>query len=252
MTQKVYQQPPIVEAIVEFQFNNADWDLTIPGKMQEHKKVNAIYSGKQVKQKFFEAKLKLDSNSPNADVSENLFRIQLPDQEGKKLISIGQNSLGISTLRPYDSWEYFRGRVSDALEAYLEIVKPSAISRVGVRYVNKIMIPDKQMAVNDYFMGGVRIPRQLPTLFNEHFSRTVLIYEDGAKLILSFANIETRNDSSTFILDLDVIRENIRDIDLTLDNALAIADDLHAREGLAFEASITDKTRGLFNGINDD
>lgn len=71
------------------------------------------------------------------------------------------------------------------------------------------------------------------------------IYDDNAKLLLMCANVEAPVGRSASLLDLDVIREDAEPIGM--DTVMRTVDDLHDREGRAFEVTITDKTREVFD-----
>ena len=75
-------------------------------------------------------------------------------------------------------------------------------------------------------------------------NRVEYVEEGGVKFLLTFASIEAPSDSSGFLLDLDF---NWQGPAAPLDDVMHIVDDLHRREGLAFEATITDKAREIFN-----
>jgi len=87
-----YRNPPIEEALVEFRFvPGQEWDLTIPGKLHQHDAIKAQYPGKPRTQKvFLEAELQAGpGHPPNLAVHEGVGRVQLVDERGNHLISLG-------------------------------------------------------------------------------------------------------------------------------------------------------------------
>lgn len=242
-----YARPPIEEAIVEFRFiPGQDWNFTIPGKLHEHSDIKRRYPGKPRTQKLIEASINNNANKPpNLEMREGT-RFQLVDSETQRLISIGPDLLSINTLRPYDGWEQFRPRVVEALKAYDEVVEPSAISRIGVRYVNKIVIPESRIEFDRYFQNGLPSVHGIPNSVASFFSRIEYVYDDGIKLLLTQATVDASEEgSSAFVLDLDIIWEG--EDPLALEAAMEIVDKLHKREGESFEAIITDALREVFN-----
>ena len=159
-----YKNPPIEEALVEFRFvqeQTQEWDLTIPGKLHQHPSIKNTYPGKPRQQRITQATL--HPGQP-ATVHEEL-RVQLVDQDAKRLISLGPGVLSINALRPYEGWERFRPRIGDALTAYADVAEAKDIVRIGVRYFNNIVIPSatKLMNISTYFkISPPMLP--LPTL----------------------------------------------------------------------------------------
>ena len=245
---KKYRNPPIEEAVVEFRFvPGQEWDLTIPGKLHEHPDIKNRYPGKPRTQKSLEAAYRAEPDQPpNLAVREGIARIQLVDLDGRHLISLGADVLSVNILRPYDGWGQFRPRIETALRAYLEVAKPTGVSRVGVRYINKILLPGNEIDIGTYFMSGFSSPPELPSKMVGFMSRVEYLYQDGVKLLLTHATVDAPERYSAVLMDLDVIWEGAEVKDL--DRIMEIVDDLHEREGKAFEAIITDALREVFNG----
>ena len=81
---------------------------------------------------------------------------------------------------------------------------------------------------------------------NGFMNRIEYVYDDAVRLVLTQASVEPPEGQSAFLVDLDVIWESSEGQDL--DRIMKIVDDLHGREGDAFEAIITNETRKVFNG----
>lgn len=241
---KGYKNPPIEEALVEFRMApGQEWDLTIPGKL--HEKVKDAYPGKPRQQKFIQASLQAaPGQSPGFAVQEGLGRVQLVNEDGKRLLSLGENVLSVNVLRPYEGWENFRPRIERALKSYFEVSGADRVNRVGVRYINRIVLPPN-VQLGQYFRCGPIVPPGLPPNIAGFLNRAEYLYDEETRLIVTFASIETAEKASWLLLDLDVIWEG--PVPLALDAALAKVDELHEREGTAFESLITDKTREVFN-----
>lgn len=241
-----YKNPPIEEALVEFRFvPSQEWNLTIPGKLHAHERIKQEYTGEPRTQKVVQAQLQTGGEqAPSFAVHEGLGRVQLPNLEGNRLLGIGPDTLSVNLLRPYDCWEDFRPRVEAALQAYKEIAAPRAVSRVGVRYINKIVIPASEFTLQDYFVFTPPRVQGLPERMLGFMSRVEYQYDDGIKLLLAQASIEPPKGSSAFLLDLDVVWDGGP---LLLDDAMTTVDRLHELEGQAFESTITQATRDLFD-----
>jgi len=251
---KVYKNPPIEEALVDFHFQpGPEWDPTIPGKMHEHPHIKAAYPGKPRQQVLYQAEFQAGPRQErNLSLREELGRVQLVDSENPhRLITIGRDVLSVNVLRPYEGWESFRPRVETALEAYWAVVEPAAVVRIGVRYLNRLVVPLAKPTLDTYLRCVAPRVEGLPATMDGFTSRMTYRYEDGIKLIVTQASLSAPPDMSTFLVDLDVIWEASTEGDgalgVQLDAVMDMVDMLHGRECTAFEATITDEARRVFD-----
>ena len=248
-----YKNPPIEEALCELRFKpGRAWDLTIPGRLQAE--LGGEYMGKPQEQRVVQVGLQVQGDKPsNLQLGEGLAKVQLVTGDGKRMVGVGPDVLSIHMLRPYQDprelersgWEEFLPRIEAALGAYWRVAEPEGVLRVGVRYVNKIVIPHKTIEMEEYFTCGFPEVSGLPDLVTNFVSRVEYSYEDAVRLVLSQGSIDGSPDHLSFLLDLDVVWEDL--VAVGRDRALEIANDLRDRERAAFEAVITDKARELFD-----
>ena len=248
-----YKNPPIEEALCEFRFQpSQDWDLTIPGKL--HARLNEEYSGRPREQRVVEAGLEIQGDQPSKlSLGEGLGKVQLVTEDGTRMVGVGPDVLSVHMLRPYQDplqpgrggWDEFRPRISVALDAYWEVAQPEGVHSIGLRYINRLVIPEKTVEVENYLRCALPVVSGLPDRLNNFMSRVEYAYSDGVRLVLSQGSIDAPSDHVGFLLDLDVIWENTQPI--TRSEALIKADDLRAREREAFETVITEKARELFD-----
>ena len=234
-----YKTPPIHEAVVEFQFvSSEERDPTIPGKFQLHKLIGDQYQGKpEVHRKY------------NSSISDNGVSIKkgpelafLKNNDGKRLVLIGHNTLSIVSLKPYEGWGEFKPRIRNALRAFFDIVKPESVARIGLRYINFVPLtgPDYTLYLNS---PPVIIP-DLPKV-DSFGSVTVHTYEDLVKLKISQATVDNQGTPIAVVVDLDVIWVGI---ETDVEETIKLVEELHSREVNAFEKLITDYAREVFGG----
>ncbi len=135
--------------------------------------------------------------------------------------------------------------VEAALEADAEVAEPGGVLRVGVRYINKIVLPDQEVELKTWFRCGPPTVPELPGKIAGFVSRVEFLYPDAVKLLLTQASIDTPEEPSAFLLDLDVLWDG-GEAQLP-DAIMTVVDDLHERVGSAFEAIITDAAREIFD-----
>lgn len=252
---RIYKNPPIEQAICEFRFEpGMEWNLIIPGKF--HIALNEAYP-KTRQQTVVEFGLEVRDGKPfELRHGEGLGNVQLVNENDNRTVDVGVDFLSISMMRPYQSpdnpksgWDEFKHRIKEALHEYWGVAQPMGVKRIGVRYINRIIVPDKTANVTEYLKCIFPDLSELSGLsgqVNGYISRTEFSYEDGVGLVLSQGKLPNQTTASEFILDIDVVwrSENI----IGQDDALRKVEDLRDRERTAFESSITDEARGLFDG----
>ena len=248
-----YRNPPIEEAVCEFRFQpDQDWNLTIPGKL--HVELGEEYNGKPQEQKVVNVTLdSKEGRPPSLSYGEGLAKTHLVTPDGTRQIGVGKNLLSVHMMRPYQSplcsdksgWDEFLTRIQRALHAYWNVVDPKGVNKVGIRYINKIVIPRETVRVEEYLKCALPDVDGLPDWLSNFMSRVEYFYEDGVRLVLSQGTTNAPGAHVGFLLDLDVIWETTEPV--VLEKALVIAGDLRAREREAFETVITDKARELFD-----
>lgn len=254
MTERHYAHPPIEEALCEFRFSpSRDWDFTVPGKLQTE--LGDEYTGKPRQQTAVRLGLEAqEGRPPNVRYDEGVARVHLVSKDGTRLVGVGPDVLSIHMLRPYRAegppgrtgWNEFRRRISAALDAYWKVAEPLGVTRIGIRYLNKIVVPQNTVRVEHYLRCALPDVEGLPDRLNNFVSRVDYAYEDGVRLVLLQGSVDVPSDCVGFLLDLDVIWEDATAV--FRDAALTIVDNLHDRDLVAFEAVITERARGLFNG----
>jgi uncharacterized protein (TIGR04255 family) len=252
-----YKSAPIEEAVCEFQFvpnqGNPEWDLTLPGKLQvqDALKEYSAPSRQQHVQTFAAGNIK---GPPEVMIQSALFRVQLPTKDGRAILSIGHNILGVNVLRPYEGWDKFRPRILSALEVYSRIAQQKVVSRIGLRYINRIIMPVAGAASASCFLTGVqttiaattearvKVQGSLTAINTRHEFET----PDNVKLFITHATIAPATPkTSEYILDIEVVWDH-QPLD-GIDQITPVMDKLHDIEGGVFETLITDEARKLFN-----
>jgi uncharacterized protein (TIGR04255 family) len=252
MERQKYRKPPIEEAVCDLQFApRTEWDPTMPGRIYE--KLKGTYNEKPRQQQMIEAQLQgaPSEGSPSLSLQHRFgkTRVQLVAEKGTRIVGIGPEQLSVHMLKPYTDWEDFRPKIWEALGAYQEIADPEGISRVGLRYINRITLEGKTPDLSLYFTIPPRFPEVEPsTKMLAFFNRKEVEYLDKPiRLVVTFADMETPTpNSSSYLLDIDIIwianEEPIR-----LSDIPGVVEDLKIRHRKVFESLVTDASRRLFD-----
>ena len=259
MPKRTYKNPPIQEAICEFTFAPTvpEWDLAIPGKLQLQKEL-AEYSEPSRQQYVQTVAANQTKGQPDFALSNTLFRVHLPRKDGKALLSIGANVLGVIVMKPYPGWdEDFRARIVNALNVYTKITGQSVVKRIGIRYINRLIFPVVGASGASKFLSIVqteisattpteaKVQGRLAAINTRHEFETA----DGFKIYITHATIDpTTPKTSEYLLDIDAVCDS-HTLD-GVDKITPVMDKLHDIQGGIFEALITEEARNLFDAAS--
>lgn len=242
---RIYKDPPLIEALCEFQFvPDQPWDWTIPGLF--YREVDSEFPIRRQSNPFqVEVSAGTEiSFAPN--VISNAERMQFVRQDGGALIQIGPNTLAVNHLKPYSSWENFKQMIGRALNVYRKVASPQAISRIGLRYINRLEFPGLQSVdIESFLLAAPAVPSVVPQVFSSWMQRVEIPFEEanGLLALQSSSLREEGQQNVAFLLDLDFI--SLRAELVTLDSAMNWVERAHDEVEKTFEACITDEARQL-------
>ncbi len=241
---RIYENPPIVEAICEFQFEPSQtWDWTIPGLIYAEVKTEFP---KKRQQNVVHLELSSEKKEITQSVKGGIARMQFLRDDERALIQVGPDLLAVNHLKPYPKWEVFKGMIVHALEIYRQVANPKTIRRVGLRYINRIELPEHRVEIEDYLLAVPKVPKEVPQIFATWVQRVEIPFEDAnGILVLQSGSIrEEKQERISFLLDLDFITFQAET--LALDSVIDWVERAHDKVEHTFETCITPKARNLF------
>lgn len=242
-----YQDPPIVEALCQFTFaKQLEWNVAIPGQLFE--KLRSNYPKSPASQEVVQASFTPQANEGDANLTVNRGeqRILYSDKTGSRLFIANSVAASANSLRPYEGWPSLRRRLVDGFERLNEVVSVPGVSRVSIRYINRISVPLQAVDTDEYFTIPVRTAEAGKAGYSGFVSRVESVLRDGkTQANTIFASMPSENPSEVnFLLDFEFYRDY--NIPIELEGAYTDADELKVAENQEFESSITDKARELF------
>ena len=244
-----YDRAPIIEAVIEVKFSA----LIEPDLLEKvNRRFAPDYPNEQrIQQLGVEINLDLgnSSNAPRAAVGSHSEGFRRAVMDENEIAMLMPTSFIISQLAPYQGWETFIKRFQRDWTTWKRDVGHRSISRIGVRYINRIDIPLNDKGTIEH-RNYLNVWVQLP----EHFGPT-LAY--AAQAVFELSNIKGKLVINTavalpppipgyisFLIDLDLGRE----IDLPQrdDEMFQLLGEMRIEKNRIFEDCITEKARRLF------
>lgn len=167
--------------------------------------------------------------------------------DGRQVVQARLDGFTFSRLKPYDKWTTLRDEARELWQHYIRIASPEAVTRVALRYINRIEIPLPIRDFKDYILTTPEIAPDLPQGLGSFFMRLVIPDPKAQAVAIMTETVEPSEESSNrlpLIFDIDVFRMAAFNVQ---DNAMWEAFEyLHDLKNDIFFKSITPKTKELF------
>ena len=239
-----YPKPPIQEAVCEIHF-----EIPQPLTRDRLEQLKPVWAAEYPDQKLIEEKglnLQLSPEGIKQEEQSLGFRLICRRSDGARLVQLNRNTLVVNQLRPYPGWdEAFRELILKEVHAFVGAVGSRKFHRVGLRYINKIDIPEQSVSWEMWLNLNLPTPAIAGCKTEAFQLQTRNRLNDGCQLTVNTVSLPPTAvpPASPVIFDFDVIWQ-AEPIEIT---ALAdLLERVHTPLGLAFEGYLTDKTRELF------
>jgi uncharacterized protein (TIGR04255 family) len=246
LPERHYPKAPITEAVIDVRVElPSDVSLETLGGVQDEAERVAYPASEVVRLNEFQFGPGLNATM----VREIGLRFRSAD--GKLIHQARIDGFTVSRLAPYENWESFRAESRRLWNIYRTTVRPVRVTRIAVRYLNRIEIPLPLTDFGEYLRTVPQVSSDLPQGLAGYFMQLRLPLEDAkATAVINEAIIEDdvmaqkRDDVLPILLDIDIFRTV--EIPSEDDALWDVMDQLRRAKNQTFEASITDKTRELF------
>jgi len=122
------------------------------------------------------------------------------------LVQLAPNLLTVNELSTYPGWDTFVTDIHAAWDHVREVVEPATLSRVGLRYINRIPRDDPQEPVAEWLAESGYYPDRVREQHSRFYSRIEIALEEGLRLIVIVAEGK-EEDGRPILLDIDTILE---------------------------------------------
>jgi uncharacterized protein (TIGR04255 family) len=241
---QLYARPPITEAVIQIAFNTPTESSDLAKADSQFARLYPHHQDAVTRKFEFDV-----TAAPTATVRNEERGHRRTTDDQTQIVILWPSSFVFSQLAPYPGWAEFFGRFDRDWSLWKKVMGYCRISRVGVRYINRIDIPIAGGPVIEH-EKFLNIYPHLPEQFE-------LVSAYGVQVQLAAPDIEGKiiiNSSSvpspllghsSFIFDQDIAREHaVPQNDEGLYNLL---EEIHMKKNAVFEACITDRARELFN-----
>jgi len=209
--------PPCVEAIIELRAS-----LAAPAGPDERKvffeRFRERFPAAQDLH-FMSAEIRFGDDGPSPETSSSVIGVRLESRDKLWVIQAKSDGLAVSRLAPYEGWDSLLAVVKELWPAYVEIFRAQRVTRLGVRFLNRIDLGSEPVDLDLIFTNGPKVPPSLPQGVLSYRSQVVVpIVELLATLSVSLSSdfIPPVGDGpvrSSVIIDIDASSGFARSID---------------------------------------
>ncbi|MCA1595197.1 MAG: TIGR04255 family protein [Chloroflexi bacterium] len=234
-----YSRAPITEAVIDVRITpGAPLDgLSVVGEGEEERY--------PLRKELLQVHGQIDIGPhPNTSAGQRPCGNLFISRDERQACQFRTDGFAFSRLAPYETWEALRDEAGRLWNRYRSRLGAFDITRVGLRYINRIDIPFPQVELKDYFNTTPEVAPQLHyNALSAYYMQLQIPQPDlDATLIIR----ETFSEPSTtgvvsVILDIDLFVE----ASIGEEELWPRLESLRVRKNEVFEASITDHTREL-------
>jgi uncharacterized protein (TIGR04255 family) len=235
---------PIIEAIIEWRVK---LDPNFP--VDSLKRAGKILAPDYVvvrEQRGFQYKVKAGKQLSHTTRDLGIQGYQFRSADKLRVATLKQDGFSFSRLRPYSRWEDVFTEAQRLWKIYREVAEPEEISRLGVRYINRIPLP---MPVNDfsqYLRESFTVPPGVPQTLSSLLTR-VVVHEPSSGVVVNIIQViegQIVEGTLPFILDIDAY--HAKHIDPNLEDFGALFEQLREMKNRVFFATLTESAIEMF------
>lgn len=241
-----YKRAPITEAVIEIRFETL---LSKELVDNLHERLLPMHSS-SVRLAERDVHVDVDEEQATFDKSDAGYKLANKDQN--EILLITPKSMVCSRLAPYKGWENFRSRAEDIWKRWKKVAGYHRIQRLGIRYINRIDIPvpdgEAKIQIEDYLTVYPEYPE--PGLI---FGLSAYTMQIAGSLGVGdfYLTMNTKAEPPPLLEHLSIVLD--LDVSLMVDvpqkdgDIWKILEEMRHHKNDIFEASITDKSRELFD-----
>ncbi len=240
----ILSKAPIAEALIDIRVKARE-TLKVEQFDSIYNSISKEYPVKKTRSKW-EGRLEFKKGESSLSAAtETIDGSIFTSGDQKQIFQARLDGFTFNRLKPYETWERFRDEARRLWEKYREVTSPE-ITRVALRYINKMEFPLPVKNFGDYLTAPPTVPADLPQGVSSFLTRVVIHEPDiNAAGIITQALEQIINPNVlTIILDIDVFKQKSEGI--KEEDAWQTLEKLRHFKNKIFFESITEKAKELF------
>jgi uncharacterized protein (TIGR04255 family) len=250
MSQEIYAKAPIVEAIIDLQVRYDTEDASVLQKrFDDFSKEHSSDLPGILPISLFQMGLQRTPGVPNLQTNfgQSQVGLRLATVQNDRVLQVQQRGFTFSHMPPYTEWTTFRKEALAYWDSYIKICGVRDVTRLALRYINRIVINQESIQLKDYFQIYPEMPKGMPDDITGYFMQVHIPQVDMPKESIAILNMALERPETpqtiSVLLDFDIFLSAEYEAHSLL--VWDYLDQLRDRKNKIFESCITDQTRGL-------
>lgn len=242
-----FARPPIIEAVVERRFANS---ITREIMNALRRKFEHEYPAVS---QMSEVQIALAPDGSPPIVNENGVGYRLVNREGTAIVVLSRHAIAFARLAPYPGWADFNAGAAATFRTARDIMEYSTLSRIGVRYINRLDIPivykdgcPQSLRPEHYVLIYPEYPESAIPQIQSYAMQCVSHLQDiECQVTINVATVPAPVPGHTSIVfDIDIGRDT--NIPQRGDEISALMDNIRREKNRLFISCLTDKMKEHF------
>jgi len=248
MAHPSFKNPSITEAVCEIHFRLADdehWSHSLFGEF--FKRIQDEYPSMEPGTEVG-LEIEVGPHGFGQKVLPPRQKMRFRHADRPLVIQLAQGILTINVMKPYPGWHRMQEDVIGAWTKARETFRPSAITRVGLRYINRIEREDPEEAAQEWLRPGEYLPPGVLRSNRGFFLRVEAHLDPSNRLIVTLGDDRSASagDHGAIVFDIDRIVNE--EVSTTADALRGKTTALHEDVWQVFSESLTDRLRQRLEG----
>lgn len=237
-----YAKAPVVEALCEVAFVGGRWDSTVPGAFFEQIRDRYPHKEDHVRSPI---DFLVEGTAATTRVHAPQQIVRFCSDDRSRIVQVGRDLLVVNQLRPYPHFEQWCPVVKEMMGHYEKLVQPEAIGKLVLRYLNHIEVSDPGPDLASWFRLYPQVPDEIGRMERFMLRLEIQPQVPGHLLALTLGSAETTEPAKRGVL-LDLYDE-VTGSRPRMGDVPRLLDEAHKNIEAAFENTITDQLRQIFN-----
>ncbi|MGO8673273.1 MAG: TIGR04255 family protein [Capsulimonadaceae bacterium] len=204
-----WQNPPIVQAILEIR---ADVDASCVGELKNVVRgiEDQFPHSTEVKQGEFQLAFNPEAEPGIHTPPISVIGYNLTSQDQQSVVGAWVPQFSYSQLKAYSTWAEFSTRARDMYDRYISIARPTSVTRLGLRYINRLALPLPVDNFKDYILTAPDVAEGIPQSLLLYFMRLVIPDPDIdaiANVLMSLEPLSEESTHANLVFDIDVSKQ---------------------------------------------
>lgn len=239
-----YRNAPIVEAIIHIQVTFPD-DGSAPALSRSERIFSSRFARGLPLQRVNFQITSVEAQQPSSSVSHEAAGWKFTSERNDRVLQVLPDAFVYSHLNPYSNWRTFSTEARQLWNDFVEGCSPEKVTRIGLRYINRLRIPAQNFELAEYLNFFPTTPVAFGPVHGL-VSQVQLpqpgIAPDAIALVTIASEPSADPSTSAFALDLDVFTRS--EFSATDSRIWEVLEDFRLRKNQLFEAVLTENMRG--------